>query len=397
MEYNKLTRDLLSQGYDENNHPDYVYCDRQGLNNYHGGFQYYYWHVAKMTFETPCGIHCRYESIMNGTGYMGIDWNYENDCPLVKCPKRDADCTLKHEAWNRGEGVSKYWCNVHAVDKRYEYDGSLEQMNKLHEEDIRNKKIAFKMQKNGHICDMHMRYDPDRDEWVNAYNPIQCGRLKCKKIAFGECPVIRKQDKQKGNVYYDLKITYRRRDLDGTLFEGQIDTRIEKDKQLFDSPVNLTICKMVVNMCSDEIKRLERLRHHTELFFSNYYGEIHYYEMEVINIKAEKKVARDLEQDLADIAAGFEVVHERDAQKSEKERKSNKRKQNNEKKFDKLRKKLIDVGLENMDEYSIDYIHAMKWFDKAEIEELAEERKRKLAEDQARPEQLSLFDMMEGG
>ena len=53
------------------------------------------------------------------------------------------------------------------------------------------------------------------------------------------CPILgRPLDKAKGNVYYDIKKTYRRYDLDGTLFEGQIDTEIEKGIRFFEHPVS---------------------------------------------------------------------------------------------------------------------------------------------------------------
>ena len=40
-------------------------------------------------------------------------------------------------------------------------------------------------------------------------------------------------------------------------------------------------------------------------------------------------------------------------------------------------------------------MHADKWFDPDRLEELAEMRKRKLKEEQERPVQLNLFDLIE--
>ena len=51
-------------------------------------------------------------------------------------------------------------------------------------------------------------------------------------------------DKKRGNVFYDVKISYLRNDLNGTLFEGQVDTQIIKGKKLFDHPVSMDICKI---------------------------------------------------------------------------------------------------------------------------------------------------------
>lgn len=48
------------------------------------------------------------------------------------------------------------------------------------------------------------------------------------------CPVLGHElDKKRGNVFYDVKISYLRSDLNGTLFEGQVDTQMIKGKKLF--------------------------------------------------------------------------------------------------------------------------------------------------------------------
>ena len=41
-------------------------------------------------------------------------------------------------------------------------------------------------------------------------------------------------DKKRGNVFYDVKISYLRNDLSGMPFKGQVDTQIIKGKKLFE-------------------------------------------------------------------------------------------------------------------------------------------------------------------
>ena len=55
---------------------------------------------------------------------------------------------------------------------------------------------------------------------------------------------------------------------------------------------------------------------------------------------------------------------------------------------------MIDVGYSNLEPYSLDRIHADKWLDSKRLEELEEIRKQKIKEEQEKPVQLTLFDMM---
>lgn len=57
----------------------------------------------------------------------------------------------------------------------------------------------------------------------------------------------------------------------------------------------------------------------------------------------------------------------------------------------KLEKKLLEVGYENLDDYSLDKIHADKWLGQVRIREIARQRKKGL--DKVEPVQMSLFDM----
>lgn len=401
-EYNELTKKLLLEGYTADQHPEYVYVGRSfndkdnPLDNFNGGFEYYRWYLYEKSFRTPCGLMCKGISCISSLSYAGQEWSFENDMATIHCPYHKCDCKKKDVRLPR-EGVLKDWCNVHITDEEYRYEGSVEEILKLWEDEIRREKISFGLKHNGHICDNHMYYDRDAGEWKFYYNPGICARLKCNgnQHNFGErdtCPVLGHElCKEKGNVFYDIKITYRRLDLDGTLFEGQMDTRIQKGVRVFDHPVNMDICQNYVNLCKDEIEFKVQSKYHTELFFAERY-EGREFSVEVLNIRAEQRESRDLMQDLQDIRNGIYVSYESDDLKSKKVQQREKRQQAKERIIKKMEKKLIEIGYENMDLFEQN--KACKLIDMDRLDELEEIRQQKIKEEQEKPVQLSLFDML---
>ena len=77
-------------------------------------------------------------------------------------------------------------------------------------------------------------------------------------------------------------------------------------------------------------------------------------------------------------------------QQASKKEKRNLAKQKN---IERLEKKIIEVGYENLMEYSVDRVHADKWLTPEQLDELEQIRKQKIKEEQEKPVQLSLFDM----
>lgn len=73
--------------------------------------------------------------------------------------------------------------------------------------------------------------------------------------------------------------------------------------------------------------------------------------------------------------------------------KKEKRKLAKQKNIERLEKKIIEVGYENLVEYSADRVHADKWLTPERLDELEQIRKQKINEEQEKPVQLSLFDM----
>ena len=233
-----------------------------------------------------------------------------------------------------------------------------------------------------------MRFNRDTLEWEMDYDPYHCGLSRCA----GMCPVLGHElDKKRGNVFYDVKISYLRNDLNGTLFEGQVDTRIIKGKKLFDHPVSMDICKICARLCQDRIK--ERVRNHyfTELFFSEYHGRS--FSFEIQNVRAECRESRDLMQDLEDIRNGIQIVHASDMEKRDSENKRERRRQSRESAVRRLEKKLLENGYESLEEYSTDRRHADKWLGPERIAELENLHRLKEKERKEQPVQLSLFDI----
>lgn len=358
------------------------------LNNFDGGFLFERQWVWEQTFKTPCGLQCKGTKIHTGSmGYMGIDWTIENDMGTISCPYDRKNCKLKHQ-YLQDDNVIRFWCNVHMVNEEYQYEGSVEHLLKLHDDEIQRKKVSFIQERNGRTCDQHMSFDRDKQEWKMNYDITKCANNKC----IGYCPILGKTlDPKRGNVYYDIKLMRRRDDLDGTLFEGQVDTEIIKGNRMFKSPVSMDICRNYVKLCKDDVRWHVEMRYHQDLFFAEYHGR--FFKVEVLNIRAEQKESRDLMQDLQDIKDGIRIYHASDDLRREKEIKSQRIKKRKEKNIQKLEKKILEVGYENLETYSLDRIHADKWLTKERLSELEAMRKQRIREEQEKPVQLSLFEM----
>lgn len=110
-EYNLLTKRLLEEGYSAEHHPDHVRVDvpmwqEKTLDNYNGGFTYERW------------------------------WIFENDMVIIRCPYEKKECKLKHEYLQENK-VLRYECEVHMTEEEYCYEGSVEHILKLYDDEIR--------------------------------------------------------------------------------------------------------------------------------------------------------------------------------------------------------------------------------------------------------------------
>ena len=393
MKYNKLTKKLISEGYTAEDYPEYVKVGGHGavpvLDNYEGGFLYKSAYLLDKTFKAPCGILCRHGSTFDNLFYNGFEYTYENDLALIHCPKHCEGCKKRHEGIRDGsEGLLESLCAVSMTDEPYRYEGSLEELNDLHDRKIQAEKEEFL--RTHKACESHMRYMDDH--WEYSFDPMYCAKTGCLRISSGDCPLFAK-DREKGNVFYDVVIKYTSPSDVGTLFEGKVYTEITKGKQLFDSARSMTICKIAAKTCQDKILQREKEKYSQRLFFAEYHPDPgNYFEVSIQNVHAEKRETRNLEQDIADMAAGIKVYHHKDITKAAKLSRANRQKELADKKKTSLRKKLIKTGYDNLDEYSIDKKHADKWFTEAERADIEKERSTIIG---AGAEQMDIFDLLD--
>ncbi len=389
FERNLLTKGLLAAGYTVENHPDYVevqhYCGMgKSLDNFDGGFTFKRRWIWDQTFKTPCGLQCKGRQCHSSLCYMGIRWTFENDMATVCCPYEKAGCRMKHEYLQKNKAI-RFWCEVHMTAEEYRYEGSVEQLEKLHEKEIREKEMKFSLERGGRVCREHMIFDRDTQEWQMCYDPYRCGQRQC----CGLCPILGHElDEKKGNVFYDVKIRRQRSDLDGTLFEGQVDTNITRGRKLFSHPVSMDICRVCAKLCRDKIEWKVRMEYFSELFHAERYGKE--FTVEVLDIRAERRESRDLMQDLEDIRSGIRVVHASDMEKLEAKVKKERREKAHEAAVKRLEKKLLKEGYGSLKEFSLDKRHANRWLGEERIAQLEQKRQEMEKEEREQPVQISL-------
>lgn len=391
-EYNKLTKELLAEGYSAECHPDYVMVgstcpDKDNpLSNLDGGFVYVRSHIRKMTFRTPCGLQCRGESCMSSLELEGIEWTFENDMATVQCPYRIAVCEDKHESLPC-TGVIKTWCNVHQVDEPYQYENSLEQVEELEEKRISEDKREFIEARKGRACEHHMYYDPDQRAWTMRYRPQICAQNNCR----GYCPILGKElDKKRGNVFYDLKTTYLRTDLNGTLFEGQVDSHIEKGRRVFQRPVSLDICRSYEKLCKAELEASIRLKYHSQLFYAEFHHEK--FEIDILNIRSECRASRDLLEDLENLKQGIKISFYEENEQWKQKQKKEARRVAQKKKQEHFERLILKSGYASQTREMQKKIE--KILSAERIRELEAEYEKRIRAERERPVQLNLFEML---
>lgn len=397
--YNLLTQRLLAEGYTADNYPKdkvhiaggYHTASTGPLDNVYGGFEYNRVYCDNFLYKTGCGMYVKGSNVLTHMGYMGEEWCHENDNPVVRCPYDKAECPLNdnrlHGIFGGGNCI-QCWCACHKTDEPYDYDHSFEKAEKDRKDEERRKYHEYADAHNGRICQNHMYYNERTREWNMYYEPAQCASMCFAQN--GYCPVLgRKLNKKRGNVYYDLKTSGIKKQTEAqrSLFDGERWTHIEKGMRVFKNPCSMDICEAFIKVQSDKILSDYKVNHSTEYLFDKSF------KAEILNIRAESKPSRDLMQDLQDIRDGIEISHASDNEKQKKEAKKEKRKLAKQKNIERLEKKIIEVGYENLVEYSVDRVHADKWLTPERLNELEQIRKQKIKEEQEKPVQLSLFDM----
>lgn len=397
--YNLLTKRLLAEGYTADNYPKdkvhiaggYHTASTGPLDNVYGGFEYNRVYSDNFLYKTGCGMYVKGSNVLTHMGYMGEEWCHENDNPVVRCPYDKAECPLNDKRLHGifGGGLCiQCWCACHKTDEAYDYEHSFEKANQDRKDEERRKYQEYSDAHNGRVCQNHMYYNERTREWNMYYEPAICASMCFAQN--GYCPVLgRKLNEKRGNVYYDLKTSGIKKQTEAqrSLFDGERWTHIEKGMRVFKNPCSMDICEAFIKVQSDKILSDYKVNHSTEYLFDKSF------KAEILNIRAESKPSRDLLQDLQDIRDGIEISHASDNEKQKKEAKKEKRKLAKQKNIERLEKKIIEVGYENLVEYSADRVHADKWLTPERLDELEQIRKQKIKEEQEKPVQLSLFDM----
>lgn len=390
MEYNNLTKKLLSDGYTVDEHPGFVkvnesrFSDNDPLSNLAGGFEYKRWYSDKIVYKTGCGKFVMGENVINNMGYMGVEWCHENDNPVIRCPYDKSECPANDERFR-----FQCWCVCHSTNEPYNYDNSIEKADKECKNEMERKYQEYSDLHKGRVCRNHMFYNERTRTWFLDYKPSRCAEICYSKNKF--CPILGRQlSKKRGNVYYDLKKSgiLQQRENQLSLFDGEQWIHITKGIRYFDKPVSMDICEAFIKVEKNEIKRNYDINHSWEKLMDKTV------DWEIINIRAEAKPSRDLMQDLEDIKNGILLSFDEDMRRNEAEHKKEKRKLAKQKKIDRLEKKLLEVGYWNMEPFEPDRKHADKWLGMKRIYELEEIRKQKLKEKQEMPVQMSLFDFI---
>ncbi len=338
-ELNELTKWLFQEGYDKEHYPDYV----KPFNKYYGGFEYTLEAQRKLVFKTPCGLLVKGSHWNSGyMSFMGVDWCLENGNPTLNCPYKNPSCKKRHELLQGKTTNGRcmiVFCDCALTDESYDYEHSIDKVQdtiadkqgRLHE--------AFKKQHRH--CTVQDCWHDEKAQWEFRYDPFVCATNHCEY-----CTALRQDmyPNVRGNVFYDLKIT-----IEGGgegLLKRDFDVEIIKGKRLFEKNISLSLAEIIAKSFQHEIQRKEEMQHHRELFFSEHHGR--YFKCEVLNVRAEKRVSRDLEQDLKDIADGIAVTHESDLLASQKEVKHQRRIEAEQKKVKQLLNIVFEKGMENL-------------------------------------------------
>lgn len=327
---NKLTWDLFEQGYTKDNHPDFV-----KWVDYKNEFEYTSKFLYNSIWEAPCGIMRKGEFTYGYMSYAGIDWRVENDNYNYHCPYRKKECEHWHPLLKNLHLGGK--CAWSLRSKPYDYDNSAEKI-----EEERDKLIHDNLYKrfgtNGMISCACSHINQDTCEPYFKYSPEDCIRFTDKGCFNEICWCTGKErDLTLANIYYDVKTTEEYKY--GFIVEPII--QVTKGIKLFDSKKSLTDLEMYLKTYPDAPLQKERgkTKHSRPLFFAEHHG--YKYELEILNVRIEKRESRDLMQDLQDIKDGIQVIHESDRIKKTKEDKKERRQKYQEDKQKRAKKKQL--------------------------------------------------------
>lgn len=307
---NDLTMRLLAEGYDKDNHPDYVRWSSWQ------DFEYTPEALSHKLWEAPCGVITKSGSYNHGS-HLGVDYCPENDNPRYGCPYGDKSC--EHYAHNHSSGWN---CTFHQIVRDYDYEISLEKFRD--DRDKRNHK-AWQEATGGVYC-VCIRWDSELGKYGPQYSVDECiERGCCNQV----CLVTGKtRNLQKVNIYYDVLREWR---CWKGLFET-VERKLEKGVRQFKKAVARTDAETWLRQYGKfqyapvmlHSEQWEAMLDRDHFGYRKEYDRYEY-SMTVQNIRIESRARRDLAQDLADIAEGIEVVHASDLVKQKQQAKRERR------------------------------------------------------------------------
>ena len=150
------------------------------------------------------------------------------------------------------------------------------------------------------------------------------------------------------------------------LFPDKEVTTVRKGIKVLDKSVSLTLCEAIVRYAKHHVIDRFMLNHHHELYFDK---SLRY---ELVNFRAQRQNTRDIMQDLADTAAGIEVVHQADAERLRKEQKRARKEARQAQRVRSLEKLVLAGDLDNLT-YS-QKSGLKKYLSEERISELMEQR-----------------------
>lgn len=375
---NKLTKRLLAEGWTQEQTPPGC----RPWNQWHGGWEYTYQSRLDVVFETPCGLLLERSEVSHSgyMSYMGIDWTEENDNATIICPyyDRTTPCTLNHPLLEENVTAgchyeSLHFCAVHETDKPFDYERSCRKVKDLAEAEEARLWQEFSDRHQGRACQNHCRYNRKTKTWRAGYYPMHCAQYGCTYCVVLQMEIDRTK---KGNIFYDKRIT---RLIRGEgIFQDQESTQVIKGIKLLDKSIPLQLCENIIKYGLHDVKDSLMLNHHWEMFMNP--GMT----IEFINFRAEKKVTRDLLQDLEDTANGIAVCHAADVEKETAEAKKRRRDSARKRKAEAMEKKILNQGLDAFSGYQ------KERFERFLGDERCEELDQKYR-DQKAIQQMSLF------
>lgn len=390
-ELNKLTEHLLLLGYTKEAPPS----GYRKWDDFYGGWQYSYEQERNIVVQAPCGVisNARYGGYCSEVWWFGKNWCLENDNALMRCPYKKLGCELNNPLIRDATIAGCPYCEVKIVERSFDYQLSaqaIEERNRA----VYEERVKTFAKDQPWFCRVHMRYDKAKDSFYMDFDPMDCiGNGNACRYCFR---LGRDLTTEKGNVFFDVKTT--RVITHEDLFGDEEVVTLEKGVRLFDTPQNLDKCLAVAER-PDLVKQclMNKSKYYLPIFWSKYHGRK--YELEVLNVRAMKREARDLAQDLADIAAGIKVIHASDIAKDEKQAKQDRKAKALRKRLDKLLRLYATAGgydgMDITDQHRLKKAVERGQLTVTELKKAQEDFKKK--QTVVVDEQLSLFDSEEKG